>query len=107
MNRTVLHMTEHQELNLTGIDFCPSCHKVSLTLPKLSRLDNKTQICSLCSHTESMMDFKYLFDATSKNKMLERLSLVNSDIKKSMDENSLKFRYLKMLKSLILTNLKH
>ena len=99
-------MTENHELIAKGIDFCPFCDRISLTLPKISHLDTKTQICSLCGHTESMLEFKYLFDANTKKKIRERLVIVNSELKRVEYKSSPKSRYLKMIKSLMISNLK-
>ena len=99
-------MTENHDLIMKGVDFCPFCDRISLTLPKLSDLDNKTQICSLCSHTESMLKFKYLFDADTEKKLRERLFYIKSELKRVEDKSSHKFRYLIMMKSLMVSNLK-
>lgn len=100
-------MTENCDKATEGIDFCPFCERISLTLPKLSRLDDQTHICSLCGHIESMLEFKYLFNAKSIKILEERLNRINSDILGIDNKSSHKFRYLTMIKSLMVSNLKH
>jgi len=100
-------MTENYSTETVGIDFCPFCERVSLTLPKLSHLDKQTQICSLCSHIESMLEFKYLFNGNSRKILEERLNRINSDMYKIENIDSHKFRYLTMIKSLMRVNLKN
>ncbi len=100
-------MTENYETEMEGIDFCPFCERISLTLPKLSRLDKQTHICSLCGHVESMLEFKYLFNANSRKIIEKQLNRINSDIMGIGNKNSHKFRYLTMIKSLMVSNLNH
>ena len=100
-------MTENYGTEMVGIDFCPCCERMSLTLPKLSHLDEQTHICSLCGHIESMLEFKYLFNTNSRKIKEERLKRINSDIHGIDNKNSHKFRYLTMIKSLMGVNLKH
>ncbi|HDZ19023.1 hypothetical protein LCGC14_0730590 [marine sediment metagenome] len=100
-------MTENCGTEKEGIDFCPFCERISLTLPKLSHLDEQTHICSLCGHIESMLEFKYLFNTNSRKIKEERLNRINSVIHRIENINSHKFRYLTMIKSLMGANLKH
>ena len=38
---------------------CPRCKKDYTEYPALSRVDNKTNICSKCGTAEAMWDFTY------------------------------------------------
>lgn len=36
---------------------CPKCHNPYTGYPAISRIDNKTKICSGCGVTEALIDF--------------------------------------------------
>jgi hypothetical protein len=38
---------------------CPRCKQAYTEYPALSRVDNKTDICSKCGTAEAMWDFEY------------------------------------------------
>lgn len=47
---------------------CPKCNKKIVGYPAISRVDNKTKICSECGMLEALEEFnKYLVVERSKN----------------------------------------
>ena len=39
------------------LKYCPKCHKQYTGYPAISRMDNRTQICSKCGQLEAIQTF--------------------------------------------------
>lgn len=46
---------------------CPRCKKTIISYPALSRVDNKTEICSKCGTLEALKIFYKTIEKGSKN----------------------------------------
>ena len=64
---------------------CPLCHKTTSDFPALSRVDNKTAICSDCGTTEALDDF--FGDQDFVNVIISgELRRIHRDAKKALDD---------------------
>ena len=70
---------------------CLMCKKEIQGFPALSRLDNKTKICSKCGMYEAMLTFEYLSD-TDMFVLANRLDMLNESI--TNEKNKLTQKYL-------------
>lgn len=80
--------------------FCPRCGEVYLR-SSLSRLDNKTKICGACGNWEAMIDFKFLFEMDSTEKINDKLNIIGT-LKGKRGQTSLhEFKYFEKIEKLL------
>lgn len=84
--------------------FCPRCGEVYLH-HSLSRLDNKTKICGNCGNWEAMIDFKFLMDLDSIEKINDKLNVLGTLKGKQGKTNLHEFRYFEKIGKILNTKL--
>jgi len=71
-------LTKERKINAKkGVKICPRCGDIFI-FHALSRLDNKTEICSACGNWESMIDYRFLSSATSVEGINDRLNCLGT-----------------------------
>jgi hypothetical protein len=83
---------------------CPRCGMIVYEYPALSRLDNKTKICSACGHEEAMFEFMFLKLPENGNRVQKIFDNLNTlgTFMSWEDEESLKYKHLMKIKERLL-----
>lgn len=82
---------------------CPRCYRQYSEYPSLSRVDNKTNICSNCGTEEAFIDFRFLHDG---DKSIFILRIKELDLLRMNETNELKLHHYNKLINILQERLK-
>lgn len=85
---------------MSEIKICLRCGKEYTEYPALSRVDNKSEICSGCGTEESLMEFAFLSipNSTDKVKKLDNTLNILTLVMVKLPKDSLKYKHYKKIK---------
>jgi len=81
-------------------NICPRCGEPFRT-SALSRLDNKTRICSPCGNWEAMMDYRFLMNTGSIEQINDVLNILGTIKGKQGITNKHEFKYFEKIETIL------